>query len=231
VVSNVTPGVFFYYAYVTAPSTTFTVDILQTSSTPGFKLFNIQTSSNIAQVFLWSPTCNKVATGVQVSLGQARVTLNNAVPGRTYVISVKYDSKSVIGSPCSAGQIANYNFTARVNSTAVPGSSIGLLAKPSNCVAIRTSLDPDEMPAVVAFPNPTAGDLNLYYEMQEPGDLVYTIYDMAGSLILEGRSQHETPGNFQVQLPLASKSISPGVYFLRVVRKDQAETLRIVIAK
>jgi hypothetical protein len=132
-ISNATPGVFFYYVKVVAPSSSFTVNISQTSQTAGFPLFIVQTSNNQSQVFLWDMTCTKRATGVQTSAGQASVTFSSATPGATYVVSVKYDSKSVLNTTVgNPPPIASYVFTTTVNSTVVPNSAITLLLKPTN---------------------------------------------------------------------------------------------------
>jgi hypothetical protein len=232
-VSNVTPGVFFYYSYVTAPSTSFTIDVVQTSLTAGFKLFGVQVSSNIAQVFLWDPTCNKIATGTQVSLGQARVSISNATPGRVYVISVKYDSKSILNStPSLTSQIANYNFTLRVNSNPVSGTSVNLQAKPNNCVALRTidGVD-DEMASLVAYPNPTSGDFKVSYEMLEPGSAIFQLYDITGKLLLTREQQHEEPGQYQLDLSLTNAYMAHGLYFLRVIRDGRASELKILFTE
>ena len=232
-VSNVTPGVFFYYAYVTAPSSSFTVDVTQTSLTTGFKLFGVQISSNQSQVFLWDPSCNKVATGTQVTLGQARVSISNATAGRIYVLSVKYDAKSVLNSPVgSVPPIANYNFTMKVNSTVVTGSSINLQAKPSNCVVVRMAdSETVEAGTLLAYPNPTAGDVRVNYEMLEAGKATFMLYDLTGKMVMFREEQHDDAGQYQLELKLTDKYLSNGLYFLRVIRNDRADELRILLTE
>ncbi|MFM9027616.1 MAG: hypothetical protein ACKOQ6_06435, partial [Bacteroidota bacterium] len=142
VISNCTPGVFFYYVKVVAPSSTFTLTVNQVAQTAGFARFAIQSSGNTPQIFLWDANCNKRATGVQTSVGQASVTITNAIVGATYVLSVKYDTKSIINTPIiGTPPIASYQFTAVMNGTTVPNSSKTLLAKSSNCFSYRMSSD------------------------------------------------------------------------------------------
>jgi hypothetical protein len=95
-ISNVTPGEFFYYTSITAPSTSFTIDIAQSNSIAAYGYFAIQQTD---QATLWNSSCTKVATGTSISTGQGRVSISNAVVGAKYVLSVKYNcfaSKSAL---------------------------------------------------------------------------------------------------------------------------------------
>ena len=53
-VSNATPGVFFYYSFVTVPTGAFTIDVKQTNDLKLNKLFTIQGySHNTSQIRLY----------------------------------------------------------------------------------------------------------------------------------------------------------------------------------
>ena len=229
-VSNATPGVFFYYSYITAPAANFTLDIIQTCATPGFNLFNVVTSTNGSQVFFWRPNCTRLATGTQIAPGQARVNVTNAIPGQVYVISVKYDSKSIIGStPSFPGQVASYSFRATVNGSPASGSSTNLLVKSTNCVPLRYEFDENEKwPRIKTYPNPTASDVNMNYTMLTPGQVEFSVYDINGALVMQKPVQHEDEGEYEITLPFSEAKVSPGLYFVRVVRNSDVETIRIV---
>jgi uncharacterized protein (DUF2141 family) len=230
-ISNATPGVFFYYVKVIAPSTTFTVNINQVSQTAGFPLFVVQTSSNISQIFLWDQNCTKRATGVQTSTGQASVTMNGAIVGATYVVSVKYDSKSILNTPVgSPPPIASYNFTTQVNGSTVPNSSITLLVKPTNCVVLRTT---DSEPFVgispVAYPNPTNGLIHLDYEMENDGLFGVYLFNMTGQLVYRKDLIQEVVGSHHLEIDLRAAGLESGLYMMRVIRNDSQNDLRILI--
>lgn len=72
------------------------------------------------QITLWDPNCGKftdagVMSGVNNS--QGTLTITNATPGATYVLSVKYNPKSIQGNTYS-GSVAptvTYRFSASVD--------------------------------------------------------------------------------------------------------------------
>ena len=127
---NVTPGKFFYYASITAPSKDFCVDVIQTNSYSKFIFFEIHQTN---QIILWDANCSKVATGTTVIVGKGRICITNATPGVQYVLSVKYDSKSVIGSRYTGiAPSVLYNFESIINGEPVAGSKASINMLP-NC--------------------------------------------------------------------------------------------------
>src|SRR5204863_9000311 len=95
-VTNATPGVFFYYAKIIAPSASFTVHVLQTKSCSGLGLFALQQD----QIVIWDPHCNTALNQTinTSTAADASITITGATPGALYVISVKYDTKSIVGT-------------------------------------------------------------------------------------------------------------------------------------
>ena len=146
---------------------------------------------------------------------------------------MKYDAKSVLNSPVgSVPPIANYNFTMKVNSTVVTGSSINLQAKPSNCVVVRMAdSETVEAGTLLAYPNPTAGDVRVNYEMLEAGKATFMLYDLTGKMVMFREEQHDDAGQYQLELKLTDKYLSNGLYFLRVIRNDRADELRILLTE
>jgi hypothetical protein len=99
-VSNATPGVFFT-TYITAPSSEFTVDIFQANTLATFNLFDIE-SRNDVKSLEWNlrQDCYYRYSNQSVAK-QGQTTVDNSGRyrvGDVIVISVKYDSKTLIGS-------------------------------------------------------------------------------------------------------------------------------------
>jgi hypothetical protein len=118
--NNVTPGVFFYWVAVTVPAGNNTVTITQTITTGNFTgVFNIASGSSV-----FTSNCNSVADTITQNTTTGAVTVAfNAPTAGTYIIGIKYDSKSIVGDPApSPGTTVAYNFA----TTGVPMSTSGL---------------------------------------------------------------------------------------------------------
>ena len=94
-ITNATPGVFFYDAYVTPSTSNFCLKISQTKCS-NFNFFLLQPG----QLYLWSSannTCTKVGTQTIKDLGNGEYQLcvTGATAGTTYVLTAKYDVKSL----------------------------------------------------------------------------------------------------------------------------------------
>ena len=118
--NNVTPGVFFYWVSVTVPAGNNVFTITETITTGNFTgKFSFASGSNV-----FNSNCNAVSNNMtqKPSTGTVTVSFNAPVAG-TYIISIKYDSKSIVGLPApSPGTTVHYNFA----TTGVPGSTSGL---------------------------------------------------------------------------------------------------------
>jgi hypothetical protein len=119
VIKNAQPGVFFYYAKVTAPAATFTVDIpqaIQAGQTG--PLFGIQSTS------AYNGSCSSYKS-VSISGGPADdvIHFTRATSGATYVVAVKYNVKSIVGRPKPNPANIVYTFSTKVNSAAVAGTA------------------------------------------------------------------------------------------------------------
>jgi uncharacterized repeat protein (TIGR01451 family) len=100
---NVTPGVFFYYAKITVGAGTVTVSETQNDAAA---LFQIQQN----QAYLWTADCStKAAIG---TLNPAGTGASFTVPAGTYIVSVKYDTKSIAGTTAPTSDPVTYTFTA-----------------------------------------------------------------------------------------------------------------------
>jgi hypothetical protein len=118
--NNVTPGVFFYWVSVTVPAGNNNITITQTITTGNFTgLFNFASGSNV-----FNSNCNSVSDTITQNPTTGAVTVQfNAPTAGTYIIGIKYDSKSIVGDPApSPGTTVHYDFA----TTGVPGSTSGL---------------------------------------------------------------------------------------------------------
>jgi hypothetical protein len=108
-ISQVNPGVFFYWVPVTNGGT---YTITQTA-TPNFKKF-----SQAAGSFVYNSSCAKVDATVSTANGVTTVTFSGT---GTFYIGIKYDTGSVVGENNPGGTV-HYDFT----TGGVPGSTAGL---------------------------------------------------------------------------------------------------------
>jgi len=116
---NVTPGVFFYWVKVTVPAGNNSFTITQTITTGNFTgLFNFTSGSSA-----YNPNCGNLSTTITQDPTTFAVTVQfNAPTAGTYIIGVKYDSKSIVGLPAPSPTTVHYDFA----TTGVPGSTSGL---------------------------------------------------------------------------------------------------------
>ncbi len=237
-VKKASPKNFFYYAIVKAPAVlgagnSFYADVVQTNSCASFKMFSIQGN----QIRAYNLQCSKVSNGSEVSVGQGRVKISNAVPGANYLISVKYDGKGIEGSSYT-GQAPEclYSFETRITAngafgtgTVVSGSEGSLEVKP-NC----TVPDPSNVvnrtsyvgvsginEEVAASPNPSASYFDIRLSRAVARNSFINIYDANGKLVqkLQGLSSSTIR---------VGDTWKAGIYFAEVVNGEERKTIRLV---
>jgi hypothetical protein len=118
VISNVSPGVFFYWVKVTVPAGTNIFTITQTITTGNFNtFFALAAGSDV-----FDSNCNSVHPTITQNGNTTTVKWSASTAG-TYFFGIKYSANSVVGSPApSPGTTVHYNFA----TTGVPGSTSGL---------------------------------------------------------------------------------------------------------
>jgi hypothetical protein len=113
--------VFFYYTTFTAPSADFTLDVIQSSS-PDFTLFDVQ---NESQVRLFNGNCSlPSATFTHPTSGPLPIDISGATPGDVYVLSVKYETGTVVGL-ADPGTV-HYSYSTVVENQVVDENGNGL---------------------------------------------------------------------------------------------------------
>jgi hypothetical protein len=99
-ISSLSPGVIFYYNTITAPSASFTLNVVETN-TLNWKPMFIQ---DLGQAILFNADCTK-ASGVTVTAGGSpytvTFTVTAATPGAIYYIGIKYSPQNLVGQPVS----------------------------------------------------------------------------------------------------------------------------------
>jgi hypothetical protein len=112
--------VFFYWVSVTAPAGNNSFTITQTITTGNFTgKFDIASGPNV-----FNATCGSVSSTITQNPTTGAVTLQfNAPVAGTYILSVKYDSKSIAGLTApSPTTTVHYDFA----TTGVAGSTQGI---------------------------------------------------------------------------------------------------------
>jgi hypothetical protein len=112
--------VFFYYVKVTVPAGNNIVTVTQTIT--GVNTFTGKFDFKSSGSSVYNSACNGLSeTFTQNSSGTVTVTFNAPTAG-TYVIGLKYDSKSIVGLPAPNPTTVHYVF----ETTGVAGSAQGL---------------------------------------------------------------------------------------------------------
>jgi hypothetical protein len=123
-IANVTPGVFFYYSQIKAPSNSFTVNITEAndanntnppSTTNAYNFGVLNGSTN--QVQLYNADCTTLSgatapvtiSGTNGSQVSVNISGTN-ITGKIIIIGVKYQSKSIVGATAPNPTTVNYGF-------------------------------------------------------------------------------------------------------------------------
>jgi hypothetical protein len=212
-VSNATPGVFFYYARIIAPSANFCIRIAQEKACTDLGLFTVQQD----QVVLWDPACDKFqsitgptyVTSADNKRDTATICVTGATAGCEYVLSIKYDTKSLVGTHSNGG--ANCDFTWKAFTASTPTGSLTLAAgsfgkvtavsgctegqisggtcpvKPQPCTPPVTFARPTSEqitsakdPSINAYPNPYNSEVNFQFVSPVSGQAALEVYDVVG---------------------------------------------------
>nr|WP_294938743.1 T9SS type A sorting domain-containing protein [uncultured Flavobacterium sp.] len=214
-VTNVTPGKFYYYTFLTAPSENFCVDILQTKSSNELAFFTIHQEN---QVTLYDADCDNAADGTQISIGQGRICISDAVPGAQYVLVVKYDSKSLIGSThTGSAPIVQYIFESSIDGIPLPNSTASILMMP-NCASKLENSSSDALQVTLA-PNPASGEFVLHLGSVSKENITINITD------INGRAMKQLQADYSENIRLGSE-LSAGLYFIEVIQGEKHTVIR-----
>jgi hypothetical protein len=203
-VTNATPGVFFYYARITAPATNFTLNVFQ-SNDGGFKPFEVKAGSS----FAYDINCNKIAAGRAGSGGSLILRISGVLVGAEIIIRVHYDVKGIIGSSLNLPPpLVTYNFKAlRTDngSNTMFESSEGTLEVSGNCSGsnfIASEIPGDSESGeveiseeILVHPNPSNGIYTIEYALNEKCPVIINVYSLSGLNVYSAISEGEKGKN------------------------------------
>jgi hypothetical protein len=128
-ISNDQPGVFFYYEKVTITAgQTITVNETLTSGQGPNYLLQVLNGST-QQVQIYDTACNTIG-GATIKIGPTgtspyAVTISG-LPAGSYIFSIKYTPKSIVGQPTPSPTTLVYSFSTVVGGNVVSGSTQGI---------------------------------------------------------------------------------------------------------
>jgi hypothetical protein len=216
-VTNAIPGVFFYYGDYTHTTANgnVTLYVKQTTSAQPF------TPQNMNQLRVFVDQCQTVTpTATQIVGGNAIISFN-AVQGKKYVISVKYDTKSIVGYTVPNNTVYEFGLSLD-NSTILSGSQGQLTAKegcsdntgtPSgDCIATPVTVstrrsDEDATVSrlnVLASPNPYNDNVRFVIKSPNSGKASLEVYNTLGQklhIVFEGQIQAGVSQTFEYAVP------------------------------
>ncbi len=79
----------------------------------------------------------------------------------------------------------------------------------------------------VIFPNPAKDKVNLTFKLQADAKVGILVYDLLGKQMLELQTQHLIRGNHSIEL--TTRSLSQGIYFVKLLVNNQVSTKKLVI--
>ena len=239
-VTNAIPGVMFYYSGIVAPAANFTIDVKQTNDGDLSRLFEIHgyDKNSLSQIRLSTGSCGYVAfRGSFIDSGHgARYVVSGATPGATYIISIKYSVKSLIGGVYSGSdRTSTYTFASYLNGSVTPADNTsGTINAVSGCsdntplpgactipVAKQSSVK-DSIEATV-YPNPFANNFKLDVKTNSDEVIQVKVFDMLGKLIETSFIQTPDIETFEI-----GNNYKSGIYNVIVTQGTEVRTQRVI---
>lgn len=227
-ISNATPGVFFYYATIYAPSASFTIDVDQFSGS-GLN-FAVQQND---QIKLYTANCQTVISSGTLVGGKPHLNVSNAVPGAKYILSVKYDVKSIIDK----GWLDKYkvDFVTLINGLGTSsGASIWvMIAEKSGTLdnAIQAQL-PDETVecnTIKAYPNPGSAPVTFEFSITDAAKATLDLYSASGQRV--ATLFNENVDACMPQKVTLTRPLAEGTYVYVLWWNDKKMTGKLIIKR
>jgi hypothetical protein len=189
-ITNGTPGVFFFYGDVVATSTDRNYSVIIDQIVPsGMSPFSLVNTNNV-----WVYDANCTSQRIKVDIrstpaGDVKVTFS-AIEGQTYIISSKYDVKSLNGTNAPSGTqtylfgISGYPYSfggidvrdCSATTTSIQTTSV---SEPVEATFEEASVEND----ISVYPNPFSDVINVKYDINYTSDVVIEIFDFGGNLL------------------------------------------------
>jgi hypothetical protein len=239
---NVNPGVFFYYSFVTVPPGAFTIDVKQTNDGKLDKLFTVQGySGNTSQIRLSTSSCGTVLfTPSFIDSGSgARLTgTNSSGANATYIVSIKYEVKSIVGAAYSgANTSSTYTFASYVNGSLSAPSTGTINAEICSSTPLIPLIAPTETSLTSktesvgfeAYPVPFRDQLTIKYNFDYVSDVKIEVFNVKGNVIFS-KTDAEAYLNKEVSLNLPNTGQSE-VYIVKVTTDRGSSTKKVISSR
>ncbi|MFV5686973.1 T9SS type A sorting domain-containing protein, partial [Flavobacterium sp. GB2R13] len=254
-VTNAIPGVFFYYSNVVAPAANFTINVTQSNDGDLNKLFSVQNVSNI-RLFTQGCGTNVNFTASIVGGSEAKLVVTGATVGATYIISVKYDVKSIIGATIAgANPASTYTFKSftkvGANAAVLVTGSTGIIDAVSGCsdntplpgdCTLPTAIAPstiNKAPAIEAkigsvgfdaYPVPFKDQLTIRYKFDYVSDVKIEVFNAQGILVLS-KTDTNSYLNKEIALSLKANKGQEQVYVVKVTTDRGSSTKKVISSR
>jgi hypothetical protein len=248
-IKNAIPGVFFYYGDYTAATGGLTTIIVDQTSAGGLPKFDPQNLSNV-RLFVddcQNVTPSKVTIGTGPNKGDVTIEFN-AVAGHTYVISVKYDVKSILGAfnqtgPLSAtfGMIINGGPLVGIGKVdAISGTCSDTSGTPSgSCNTQTAAIAPIETTVTAkttsnagfdAYPVPFKDQLTIKYKFDYKSDVKIEVFNAQGMSVLT-KTDTNSYLDKEVTLDLKASKRQEQVYIVKMTTDQGIFTKKVMSKK
>ncbi len=235
-VSNATPGVFFYYTKVVAPSPNFCLEVVQSKDSSQLVLFHLQQAR---QLNLYNDTCSTLGSGSETAYSSTEevstICVTGAIPGKTYIISAKYNTKTIVGS--TAGGTVTYTFFTRLQGGNILDNTGAALKAIPGCSGATTALNPqvaadaksvpqpvpDRFALHVNYPNPFNPTTIIGYDLPEASSVRISVFNMLGQEITTLVNSEKGAGYQSVEwnsLSNGGETLPSGVYVYRIYARS-----------
>lgn len=222
-VTSTTPGYFVYLTKLTAPSASFTVNIVESRTLTSFKII----PAVKGKIFLYNTGCSVFKTGATTSTG-AKVGVTGATTGATYIVFVQLNLALIKNSSFSGiPPRVKYFFSTNINGGTAFGKDT-LLVKPcslssgATAAAELSGAEEASMEAPVDFalrqnyPDPFNPATTLQFDIAEEAVVSLKVYNVLGqevAVLVDNGSY--AAGRYEVGFN--ASGLPSGVYYYGIV--------------
>jgi hypothetical protein len=182
IMTGIAPGVFFYYSFFTAPSSSFTLQVVQEKSRLEWPFIPQHQDQGV----LYDADCNQVGEGTETSPGRITFAVTGATPGQGFIVRVKYNLKALIGVYMAPGTGCRYDFKTVIDGQVVDRDPDGLQFGGQAVTGIGDDppVDLSEDMLFRPMPNPFHSGMRMAYAVPAGGaEVNIRVYDVAGRVV------------------------------------------------